>query len=47
MNDVLFVIIALSATFAFLVGVVAGTWSTLLLSLGIGIGLLWLINRLP
>lgn len=46
MDDLLFVIIAVAATVAFVLGILAGIWPTLLVGLVIGIGLLWLVRPL-
>ena len=46
MDDLLFAIIAVAATVAFVLGILAGIWPTLLVGLVIGIGLLWLVRPL-
>ena len=46
MEDLLFPIIAVAATVAFVLGILAGIWPTLLVGLVIGIGLLWLVRPL-
>jgi len=46
MNAYLFTIISVSATVAFVVGVVSGVWPVLLVGMGFALLFLWLASKL-
>lgn len=46
MNAYLFTIISVSATIAFVVGVVSGVWPVLLIGMGFALLFFWLVKQL-